>query len=97
MTRSESQCREWIKETYPGCLVLKIPDFKMTSSGVASGWPDFLVVHGGVTFFVECKTWKAKSFTKAQLYLFPLIVEKGGVVLVWVKERRGFSVGNYFP
>lgn len=95
MTSSESSFRRWALKEWPGCFLVKWPDFKQTGLSHSSGVPDFLVVHGGSTFFVEVKKWNAKSFTPAQRKVFAHIVGEGGLVLVWIKEKRGHSVYQY--
>lgn len=97
MTSSESSFRKWCKEEFPGCFVVKWPDFKVTGLSHSAGVPDFLVVSGGRVWFVEVKRWNARSFTPAQKKVFNDIIMNGGVVMVWVKERRGFSYFNYLP
>ena len=92
MTASETQCRNWIKKTYPKAIILKIPDFKQTGNTHSAGWPDFLVVDISDTFFIEVKTWKAKTFTPAQLYMFPRIQDAGGLIYVWEKQKRGHNL-----
>ena len=95
ITKSETQCRIWIKKRYPGAFIKKWPDFKQTSQTHSAGVPDFLVIHEGITFWVECKTYKAKTFTPAQKYMFPVMQKAGAIIFVWEKQKKGFKLYNY--
>lgn len=95
MTTSESVCRNWVKKNYLGAEILKIPDFKQTNNHHAAGWPDFLVVHNNKIFFLETKKWNAKTFTPAQKVMFKRLQKQGAEILIWQKEKRGYTLFVY--
>jgi predicted type IV restriction endonuclease len=95
MTCSESAFRKWCKEEFPGCFVVKWPDFKVTGLSHSAGVPDFLVVWGGKVWFVEVKKFNSRTFTPAQKKVFKKIISNGGFVWVWVKLKRGHSYYRY--
>jgi len=95
MTTSESQCRIWIKKTYPNALIFKYPDYKQTNLHHSSGIPDFLVIDIDNIFFVECKTWKNKTLTSAQKYMFAQLLLKNVQIYIWIKKKRGFECVLY--
>lgn len=95
MTQSESHAREWIKKEFKDSVILKIPDYKVTGLSYAAGYPDFLVIHSGKVWFIEVKTWKAKTYTPAQKYKFKEIIDAGGIIYIFLKKKRGFEYFIY--
>lgn len=95
MTCSETTFRNWYKKTYPDGFIIKWPDYKQTNLTHSAGIPDYLTIHNGTTIWYEVKTWKNKTFTEAQKYMFPIMQKAGAIIYVWTKEKRGHTLKLY--
>jgi len=95
MSKSETAFRNWFIKKYPDVFIVKWPDFKQTGQSHSAGIPDYLTIDNGITIWYEIKTYKAKTFTPAQKYMFPVMQKAGAIIFVWEKQKKGFKLYNY--
>ncbi len=95
MSKSEMLFKKFLSKSYPGSLIIKVPDFKQINSSLMKGFPDFVVFWENKTIWYEVKlinslrTLPLKAFTPAQMVFFKKMLLQGDVdVLIGLYNKE---------